>query len=193
MRRTFLTMFLISTASFQLNGLEIPLVGTEAGGGKGGANIGYVDMDHIFRIFPQTLSAKEDYMKQLKRKRDQLAEKEKELEAVKSRMSVLENTLKDYSTAGAPAPADGSTPTPALQKELEEKQAEYEDIRKQAANDLATFESQQSQMILGKIYQALKELANEQQISVVVDKSSVLYGDATIDLTQKLQERVRGY
>jgi Skp family chaperone for outer membrane proteins len=48
-------------------------------------------------------------------------------------------------------------------------------------------------MILGKIYQALRDVANEEQVVVVVDKSSILYGDANIDLTEKLQERVRGY
>ena len=45
----------------------------------------------------------------------------------------------------------------------------------------------------GLIYKALKDLANEEQVTLVVDKSSILFGSAEIDLTDKLQQRVRGY
>ena len=48
-------------------------------------------------------------------------------------------------------------------------------------------------MILGKIYQALRDLAQEEQVTLVVDKASILYGDSAIDLTEKLQNKVRGY
>jgi len=79
-----------------------------------------------------------------------------------------------------------------MKRELDDKKAEMEELRKQASADLAAFENQQSQLILGKIYQALRDVANEEQVSVVVDKSSILYGDANIDLTEKLQQRLAG-
>ena len=40
--------------------------------------------------------------------------------------------------------------------------------------------------------EALVQLAEENNISLVVDKSSILYGQAAIDLTAKLRRRVRG-
>jgi Skp family chaperone for outer membrane proteins len=190
--------------------LDIPLEG--GGGGAGNVlSIGYVDMERIYQLYPKTRVAKEDYSKQLRAKRAELAGKEKELLAIKNRLSVLESTLKnggaDPAAAAGAAPVDDAAIDPSLEnleakepaaliqlkKELEEKQADFEEQRKRAQDDLIAFERRQNQVILGNIYQALRDLAQEQQVSIVVDKTSVLYGDATIDLTDKLQDKVRGY
>jgi Skp family chaperone for outer membrane proteins len=182
--------------------LEIPLGGTSGPATTGGTSVGYVDMDRIFQIYPQTQAAKEDYAKQLAKKREQLREKEAQVANLKSRIGVLESTLKDLgnqpsSPADSNLPADpqpgSATPTDDMKQQLETQMAELEEMRKQAERDLAAFQNQQSQMILGKIYQALRDLAQEEQVTLVVDKSSILYGDAAIDLTDKLQSRVRGY
>lgn len=197
--------------------LEIPLTGAAGASANGGAKIAYVDMELIFQLYPQTRFVKEDYAKQLQKKREQLAEKDAELANIKSRIAVLESTLKGMGLNNAGEPAV-STPTAAnglsgeqpgseqavggdgepqavlsMKKELEEKQAEYEDLRQRAFEELAAFERQQTQTILGKIYLALRDLAQEEQVTLVVDKSSILYGAANIDLTEKLQQRVRGY
>jgi len=212
----FMTVFALGALMFSGASwaLEIPLMGGSGGaaeaahGATSGGSIGFVDMDKIFQIFPQTQAAKEDYAKQLKKKKEQLAQKEAALAEIQSRAAVLESTLKQ----GAPAEVMASSSTvpgassttedplasaaqslATMKRDLDDKKAELEELRKQSAADLATFESQQSQLILGKIYQALRDVANEEQVTVVVDKSSILYGDASIDLTDKLQQRVRGY
>ena len=84
-------------------GLEIPLAGATAGSDatRNGA-IGYVDMDKIFQIYPQTQAAKEDYSKQLAKKRTLLAEKEAALTEIQSRAAVLESTLKQGAPPSAP-------------------------------------------------------------------------------------------
>jgi len=191
-----------------LSALEIPLGGAAAaGGGSGGASVGFVDMDRIFQIYPQTQAAKEDYAKQLQKRRDQLAEKEAQVNNLKSRISILESTVKDIGTAAPPDDAvtsDGTTPSPSpgnagasnlqdMKTQLETQILEYEDLRKQAEKDLAVFQSRQSEIILGKIYESLRDLAQEEQLTVIVDKASILYGDTAIDLTDKLQAKVRGY
>lgn len=205
MRRLTLFQFLFglfvlsATCSYAL---EIPLGGESGGSGGGGGKIAYVDMERIFQVYPQTREAKEDYAKQLAKKRQQLADKEAELANLKSRVSVLESTLKDVNANGATAAPQASTPTASgespqslldMKKDLEQKQAELEDLRKRAADDLAAFERQQTQLIFGKIYQALRDVCSEEQVTLVVDKASILYGSADIDLTEKLQTRVRGY
>jgi Skp family chaperone for outer membrane proteins len=185
--------------------LEIPLGGQIEGGGGKGTAVGYVDMDRIFAIYPQTKLAKEDYAKQLQKKRDQLAEKEAQVNNLKSKIAVLESTAKQAQNAPAPDAANVSdaqveasaAKSPQqlddMKQQLEAQMAEYEDTRKQAEQDLAAFQTQQSQMILGKIYEALRDLAQEAQVTLVVDKASILYGDAAIDLTDRLQAKVRGY
>lgn len=180
------------TLFLPLQALDIPLSGSSETGQGGGAGLGYVDMDRIFQIYPQTQVAKEDYAKQLKKKRDQLAAKESEMADIQGRIAVLESTLK-LADDTQPAAATSKQSLEKMKQDLETHKTELEELHKQATSDLAAFESQQSQLILGKIYQALRDVAIEAQVSVVVDKSSILYGDATIDLTEKLQERVRGY
>jgi Skp family chaperone for outer membrane proteins len=199
MNRTLISILLL-TGSLGMAApslaLDIPLSGaTQA---AGGTSLGYVDMERIFQIYPKTLAAKEDYEKQRQKKREQLAAKEQELTNIKNRIAVLESTVK-----GADAPKSEETgelaadaqpqSLPTMKQQLVDRQAELDDLRKQAIKDLSTFESQQSQLILGNIYQALRDLALEEQVTVVVDKSSILYGDAAIDLTEKLQQKVRGY
>lgn len=192
--------------------LDIPLDGAQ--GGSGAMNIGYVDMEKIFQLYPKTKEAKEDYAKQLKAKRDELSRREAELNNIKSRLSVLESTLKNgNSSVSEPVPAPNSgnaneaevdpqlenmeakepQALVALRKDLEEKKADFEEQQKRSQDDLFAFERRQSQLILGKIYQALLDLAQEEQVSLVVDKSSILYGAANTDLTDKLQQKVRGY
>jgi Skp family chaperone for outer membrane proteins len=203
MKTILSTAILALTGISALQALDIPLSGATEGGG-GGLKIGYVDMDKIFQIYPQTQAAKEDYAKQLKKKRELLASKEAELRDVEGKISVLQSTLKEGGSAATP-PADGTsvdTAEPAaavgqnivkMRDDLDARKAELVELRKQATADLAAFQAQQSQLILGKIYQALRDVAVEEQVAVVVDKSSILYGDASIDLTDKLQQRVRGF
>ncbi len=213
------TLFMGLTAVLVLtpvsSALDIPLTG----GGTGdtvGMKIGYVDMEKIFQLYPKTQDAKVDYSKQLKAKRAELAAREIELNQVKSKITVLEATLKNSPVPlGKSDVADGTTPPvgsdeavdpdmenleakepasiAALKKELEDKMADFEEQKKRAQDDLFAFERRQSQTILGTIYQALRDLADEEQVTIVVDKSSILYGDANIDLTDKLQSKVRGY
>lgn len=191
---TLLFLIVFVCAGSNLMALEIPLNGGGASS-AGGVKIGYIDMDRIFQIYPQTQVAKDDYAKQLKKKKDQLAEKEKELDDIKNRIGILESTLGTSVNENKDAdnPEVTAASVPSLKRDLEEKKVAYEELKKRASQDLASFQSQQSQIILGKIYQALRDLALEEQVTIVVDKASILYGDATTDLTDKLQEKVRGY
>ena len=207
LRRLVIACAIASAVAFcvrPLSALDIPLTGGAAG--EGGMKIGYVDMERIFQVFPQTRDAKADYAEQLAKKREALAELEDELKALRTRLSILQSTLTGYAPADPEAPAEGDAPpeepgdaaantrnVEALRRELEAKEAEFEEARQRSAQDLAAFEKRQSQIILGKIYQALKELAAERQISLVVDKSSILFGSAEVDLTDDLQRRVRGF
>ncbi len=210
----FISLLVVSSFGFAL---DIPLGGAIGGVESAGMKIGYVDMEKIFQLYPKTQDAKVDYSKQLKAKREELAKAESELNAVQSKLTVLESTLKGSTTPlGKSDVADGTTPPPsstdekidpelenleaqepaslmALRKELEDKKLDFQEKKKRAQDDLFAFERRQSQVILGNIYQALRDLADEEQVSIVVDKSSILYGAADIDLTDKLQTKVRGY
>ncbi|MBU2529544.1 MAG: OmpH family outer membrane protein, partial [Elusimicrobia bacterium] len=63
---------------------------------------------------------------------------------------------------------------------------EIEFYRSQAETELLDFENRQTELILGKIYTILKELAIKEGVSVVIDKRSILFGNFAVDLTDKL-------
>ncbi len=81
----------------------------------------------------------------------------------------------------------------ALQKKEAELKAKEEDLRysqKQAEKELLDFESRKSELLLGRIYTALKELAVKEEVSVIVDKRSILFGQNAVDLTGKLLKKL---
>jgi Skp family chaperone for outer membrane proteins len=189
-------LFLIASICFGVfltnaSALEIPLNGAGGGAGDGGAKIGYVDMERIFQVYPQTKAAKDDYRKRLEKLKSDLAQREADLGNTRDRIAVLDSTLKGVQSSTDTPREPGNLD--AMKKDLQTKEQEFEEARKRALDDLATFESKQSQVILGRIYEALVSLADEEQLTLVVDKSSILYGSASTDLTEKLQERIRGF
>jgi Skp family chaperone for outer membrane proteins len=70
-------------------------------------------------------------------------------------------------------------------KELDEKKAKVE-------KELSELEDCKTQLIMADFYSVILDIAKEENISVVVDKSSILYGQPGIDLTDKVLDRLRG-
>ncbi len=187
--------------------MEIPV----RRGGASGSPVGYVDMDLIFREYPETKKAREEYRKEVARYKGELAEKERALDDLKGEIDALKvppasptNTLLSSGTVTGEPPAVStaplSMPPPVSEAEglakrqdqLVKRQEEIEKARAEATLALRNFESRQSKQILGRLYKALVQLADERGISLVVDKSAILYGTNTVDLTEALSRRVRG-
>jgi Skp family chaperone for outer membrane proteins len=222
-------------------GLEIPV----RRGGPAGSSVGYVDMELVFREYPEARKAREEYQKEVVRHKAELAERERALGDLKREIEALKDTsLTSFSVQGSSTPAesltsvprfpslptlDVSTETPSgvsdefplnveqnfpretetpqvssgtaasvaegislREEQLLKRQKELEDARASSAQSLRAFEASRAKTILGRLYKALVELANERGISLVVDKSAILYGQNTIDLTESLTRRVRG-
>lgn len=81
----------------------------------------------------------------------------------------------------------------ALQKKESELKTREDDLRasqKQAEKELLDYEGRKSELLLGRIYTALKELAVKEEVSVIVDKRSILFGQNAVDLTGKLLKKL---
>jgi Skp family chaperone for outer membrane proteins len=181
--------------------LEIPVENIEA---TAGFAVGYVDMEKIFQEFPQTQQSKVEYLENIEKKRLALLDKELEINSVKERIDSLKKTIEaginpasevapGTETPGAPETSvqDAAAGLVLRQQELSEKEKDLETERLKIEQDLVNEERRRSQAILGHIYLILQELAEEAQVSVVVDKTSILYGTAEVDLTEKLRERLK--
>lgn len=90
-----------------------------------------------------------------------------------------------------------STSVPVIDAAIAQKEADLaakeDELRKDqklAEKELLDYENHKSELLLGRIYVALKELAVKEEVSVVVDKRNILYGQKAVDLTDKLIEKL---
>lgn len=245
MKRFFFS-FLLCMVGATAWGLEIPI--RRGGPGGRGASVGYVDMELVFREYPEARKAREEYRIELLRHKSELSQREQVLDDLKREIDLLKRSLisatavdKSSSTSAPlspptipsseedPSSLTGIGPStgalfvapPSVPSETEtvpkesppvlisagvasqaeiskreeillKRQKELEEARASSAKNLKAFEASRAKTILGRLYKALVELANERGISLVVDKSAILYGENTIDLTESLNRRVRG-
>lgn len=90
-----------------------------------------------------------------------------------------------------------STSVPEIDAALEAKEAalkvkeeELRNFQRMAERELLEYESRKSEILLGRIYVALKELAVKEEVSVIVDKRNILFGQNAVDLTDKLLKKL---
>lgn len=78
----------------------------------------------------------------------------------------------------------------AKQKDISDKESGLDDFQAQLEKNLVDIESKRSEMLLGRIYKAVRETALENGVSVVIDKSAILFGQGSVDLTGKVLKRL---
>ncbi|HOI41775.1 MAG TPA: hypothetical protein PK523_02425 [Elusimicrobiales bacterium] len=90
-----------------------------------------------------------------------------------------------------------STSVPEIEAAIASKEKELAGLesalrteQRRAEKDLLDQESRKTELILGRIYFLLRELAVSEGVSVVIDKRSILFGHAAVDLTGKLLEKL---
>lgn len=210
--KPFILGALLFMASAIVWGVEIPV----RRGGASGAAVGYVDMELVFREYPEAKKAREEYQKEVVRHKGELADRERaladlkrEIEALKATAlpapavekssTTIDSLTPAVSTATVESPSISTATAASLEdgiarreEQLLKRQKELEEARESSAQALRAFEATRSKTILGRLYKALVELAEERGIRLVVDKSAILYGQNTIDLTEALNRRVRG-
>lgn len=233
-------LFMVGSLS---QALEIPI----HRGGPGGASVGYVDMELVFREYPEAKKAREEYRAELVRQKAELSRREQALDELKREIDLLKGSLipatsvdrsssttvalssatlpspeknpdvrmgvgmstspfSVVSTVSEPETEKGSTESVSAPRAvvsslaeiskreeiLLKRQKELEEARASSSASLQAFEASRAKTILGRLYKALVDLAKERGIRLVVDKSAILYGENTIDLTESLNRRVRG-
>jgi Skp family chaperone for outer membrane proteins len=81
----------------------------------------------------------------------------------------------------------------AIEKKTGELAAKEEELRlaqRQSERELLEYEGRRTEILLGRIYVALKELAVKEEVSVIVDKRNILYGQSAVNLTDKLLRKL---
>lgn len=76
------------------------------------------------------------------------------------------------------------------EEDLRTKEDELRIFQRMAERELLEYESHKGEILLGRIYVALKELAVKEEVSVIVDKRNILFGQNAVDLTGKLLKKL---
>jgi len=104
--------------------------------------------------------------------------------------------LDALSAAGTPSILNAEAQA-ALQKRIDgTKQAldrtiyQFKDYRSKALEDMKQLQTQKTYGVMAKIYAVLQSLARDENITVVLDKAYVLYGEDNVDLSDKLIARL---
>ena len=86
----------------------------------------------------------------------------------------------------------------ALEKRIDKNQnalnkavAAFKTFRGNAVEDMKQLQTQKTYGVMAKIYAVLEDLARDEGITVVLDKAYVLYGEDTVDLSDKLISRLQ--
>jgi len=100
--------------------------------------------------------------------------------------------LESLSNAASPAPLSPEAQK-VLQQRIDDNRKtldrlvyDFKDFRVKAVEDMKTLQTQKTYDIMSKIYAILQNVAREENVTVVMDKAYVLYGEDTVDLTDKL-------
>lgn len=76
-------------------------------------------------------------------------------------------------------------------KLLTDKESEFKTYQGQVEKNLLELEDKKTEILLGKIYHAVQEVAREEGISVVVDRTQILFGHKAMDLTDKVLKKLK--
>ncbi len=288
--RTAVIVF-FCTLALRANALEVSLEENKAQRG----NIGYVDMQKLFRLYPETQKAKQNFEEVLRQAEDQVNLRKAELiglraDVIKLRMerdvatrlaatipappppvvpppapkapetqavvatstaivtastdtatvsastdtavavdtatAVLTQLLSSTPTATVETPKEdpgapliinlpGLSPEPYIvqppkaaleaaaslpeieskladrSRVLQDKEAEFKVYQGQVEKNLLELEEKKTEILLGKIYRAVQEVARDEGVSVVVDRSQILFGHQAMDLTEKVIKKLK--
>lgn len=80
----------------------------------------------------------------------------------------------------------------ARQAEIANLEAQLEREQSAAERNLLDAESRRTDQVLARLYRAVSEVARRDGVSVVVDKSAILYGHPAVDLTDRVLAHLRG-
>ncbi len=143
----------------------------------GSPKIGYVDVARVFDEYSRTKKAKADLDKEIKLKQQTIRDMEKELRKLRKEFESQKEDLTEEEIR-------------KKERLIEEKSNGIQIFTDAAEAELSEKEAKLTEEIVGEIYDAIYSLGKEENFSLIVDKSNVIYGDITLDLTDRLIKKL---
>ena len=154
------------------------LAPAHADGNTTSVKVGVIDLERTLYETPAGKKASESFEKTRKTKQDELDKEQKDLQKAAADLDKQATVLK---------------PEVLKQKrdELEQKFVDVQQLYMKLEKDLAGERAKLIQELLKKASPIIAEIAKGEGVSLVVDQSAVLWADASLDLTAKLNARMK--
>ncbi|MGB6976660.1 MAG: OmpH family outer membrane protein [Gammaproteobacteria bacterium] len=138
-----------------------------------GMKIGVVDIRQVLQKSPQVASAQ-------KLLRNQFQAREKEFRALQQQVRADADKLNR--DASVMKDADRKV----LQQKIQEQQQKLQNMQMGLQQDLFTAQNQQMQGIMGKLQNAVNEVAKQGQFTLVLTKDNVAFANQQLDITNQV-------
>lgn len=138
--------------------------------------IAFVDGKKIFEEAPQAVTAREDLKEKFKSYQDKLDEMSKE----------IADLTKKFQSNPLFTEEEKENQIDKINKK-KEALLEY---KRKAETELTKSEAEFTKGIMEKVYDIVEKIAKNRKIDIVLDKASVLYGDATLDITDTVMDKL---
>ena len=79
----------------------------------------------------------------------------------------------------------------SLDAEIQRKEADLAREHNEADHGLLDVESRKTDQVLARLYRAINTVAHREGVSVVVDKTTILYGHPAVDITNKVLQYLK--
>ena len=156
--------------------------------------IAYVDIDKVFAQYKGSKEAKEKLEKEIKVKRNEIARLEREIRDLEVASREKKKIEPVPATGLAEKEVEIST-APVIPKPLPEEvirlnKEKLNRMVEEMKKELASLEKEITHQVLGKIYDAIRKIAQAEGYAIVLDKKNILYSEMENDLTEKVIQRL---
>lgn len=136
--------------------------------------IAYVNVEKVFGEISEIKRARQELKRTLVERKEQVARLEEEIQSIQTRLSEQEEII---------LPEDKEE----FEKMLETKKEELQNLKEESREFISSREEELLQKIMGDIYDAVGEIAQGDDYTVILDRDSVIYSEDDVsDITEEV-------
>lgn len=141
-------------------------------------NIGVLDMQKVMKNSPQVKVMQAQLKKQFGSKEKQLTKMQKQLQSDAQNYQKNSAVMKDSDKQ-------------ALQQKIAQEQQDFQKQQTDFRNKVIAAQNQAMQKVIKQIEAVVDGVAGDQKLNLIVTKSSVVYSDADMDVTDQVIKKLK--
>ena len=135
--------------------------------------VGVADVVRVFDSYDKTKDFNKSFEVKMAKEQDKLKAKKKELETIKSRLSLLKEEEREKE-----------------QDKFFKAQMEYGQLERKAVSGLKKERQEKVKEIIADIDKAVKEYAEKKKYDLIINGSAVIYAGKSVNITQEVLNMV---